>query len=152
MRTAVDDDAVAISVRDHGVGLRPGEAALVFNRFWRADPSRARTVGGTGLGLSIAIEDARLHHGWLQAWGEPGQGSCFRLTLPRTAGGELTSSPLPLAPEEDERRRSSWARPTSGCPAPPVTVRRRALGRAPHDAADAATGWPRWPLAVVCWR
>jgi two-component system sensor histidine kinase MtrB len=102
VRTAVDDEGVAVSVRDHGVGLRPGEAALVFNRFWRADPSRARTVGGTGLGLSIAIEDARLHHGWLQAWGEPGRGSCFRLTLPRTATGELTSSPLPLAPEEDE--------------------------------------------------
>ena len=102
VRIGCDDHAVAVSVRDHGVGLRPGEAALVFNRFWRADPSRARTVGGTGLGLSIALEDARLHRGWLQAWGEPGEGSCFRLTLPRTAGGELTSSPLPLAPPEDE--------------------------------------------------
>ena len=56
-------------MRDHGVGLRPGEAALVFNRFWRADPARARTTGGTGLGLAIALEDARLHGGWLQAWG-----------------------------------------------------------------------------------
>ncbi|WP_200941805.1 MtrAB system histidine kinase MtrB [Angustibacter sp. Root456] len=102
VRIGCDEHAVAVSVRDHGVGLRPGESALVFNRFWRADPSRARTVGGTGLGLSIAIEDARLHRGWLQAWGEPGEGSCFRLTLPRTAGGELTSSPLPLAPPEDE--------------------------------------------------
>jgi two-component system, OmpR family, sensor histidine kinase MtrB len=102
VRIGCDEHAVAVSVRDHGVGLRPGEAALVFNRFWRADPSRARTVGGTGLGLSIAIEDARLHRGWLQAWGEPGEGSCFRLTLPRTAGGELTSSPLPLAPPEAE--------------------------------------------------
>jgi two-component system sensor histidine kinase MtrB len=100
--TAVDEHAVAVAVRDHGVGLRPGEAALVFNRFWRADPSRARTVGGSGLGLSIAIEDARLHRGWLQAWGEPGHGSCFRLTLPRSAGGELTASPLPLAPADDE--------------------------------------------------
>ena len=69
-------------MRDHGVGLRPGEAALVFNRFWRADPARARTTGGTGLGLAIALEDARLHGGWLQAWGEPGEGSVFRLTLP----------------------------------------------------------------------
>ena len=58
----------------------------MFNRFWRADPARARTTGGTGLGLSIALEDARLHGGWLQAWGEPGDGSQFRLTLPRTAG------------------------------------------------------------------
>ena len=73
-------------MRDHGVGLKPGEATRVFNRFWRADPARARTTGGTGLGLSIAVEDARLHGGWLQAWGEPGGGSQFRLTLPRTAG------------------------------------------------------------------
>lgn len=100
--TAADEHAVAVSVRDHGVGLKPGESALVFNRFWRADPARARTLGGTGLGLAIASEDVRLHGGWLQAWGEPGQGSCFRLTLPREAGGELPCSPLPLRPEQDE--------------------------------------------------
>jgi two-component system, OmpR family, sensor histidine kinase MtrB len=93
-----DPDAVAVSVRDFGVGLRPGEASLVFNRFWRADPARARKVGGTGLGLAIAHEDARLHGGWLQAWGEAGQGSCFRLTLPRRVGAEIMSSPLALAP------------------------------------------------------
>lgn len=99
---ASDDRAVAVSVRDHGVGLKPGESALAFNRFWRGDPSRARTLGGTGLGLAIASEDARLHGGWLQAWGEPGQGSCFRLTLPRRADVELTSSPLPLGPPTDD--------------------------------------------------
>jgi two-component system sensor histidine kinase MtrB len=70
----------------------------VFSRFWRADPSRARHTGGTGLGLSIALEDVRLHGGWLQAWGEPGNGSAFRMTLPRQAGGEVRSSPLPLEP------------------------------------------------------
>jgi two-component system sensor histidine kinase MtrB len=90
--------AVAVAVRDHGVGLRPGEAALVFNRFWRADPARARTTGGTGLGLAISLEDARLHDGWLQAWGEPGEGSCFRLTLPRRAGSPIDGAPLPLQP------------------------------------------------------
>ena len=95
---ATDSAAVAISVRDFGVGLRPGEEQLVFDRFWRADPARARTSGGTGLGLAIALEDARLHDGWLEAWGEPGQGSVFRLTLPRTVGGELHGSPLPLNP------------------------------------------------------
>ena len=100
IRTGCDEHAVAVSVRDHGVGLKPGESALVFNRFWRGDPSRARTLGGTGLGLAIATEDARLHGGWLQAWGEPGRGSCFRLTLPRHPGHELTSSPLPLAPRD----------------------------------------------------
>jgi two-component system sensor histidine kinase MtrB len=93
------EDAVAILVEDHGVGLGPGEASLVFTRFWRADPARARTTGGTGLGLAISLEDARLHDGWLQAWGRPGEGSRFRLTLPAHEGHRLTSSPLPLAPE-----------------------------------------------------
>nr|MDA8322779.1 HAMP domain-containing sensor histidine kinase [Actinomycetota bacterium] len=96
---AADRDAVAVAVRDYGVGLAPGEETLVFDRFWRADPARARTTGGTGLGLSIALEDARLHGGWLEAWGEPGHGSVFRLTLPRAVGAELAGSPLPLAPD-----------------------------------------------------
>jgi two-component system sensor histidine kinase MtrB len=98
VRVGTDDHAVAVSVRDHGIGLRPGEAAMVFNRFWRADPARARTTGGTGLGLAISLEDARLHNGWLQAWGAPGEGSCFRLTLPRYSGTTLETSPLPLNP------------------------------------------------------
>jgi two-component system sensor histidine kinase MtrB len=95
-----NDDAAALAVRDHGIGLRPGEAAMVFNRFWRADPARARTTGGTGLGLSISLEDAHLHGGWLQAWGEPGGGAQFRLTLPRRAGDRIGTSPLPLVPED----------------------------------------------------
>ncbi|NUT97957.1 MAG: HAMP domain-containing histidine kinase [Saccharothrix sp.] len=95
-----DGDAVAVTVRDHGVGLRPGEADLVFNRFWRADPSRNRRTGGTGLGLSISLEDARLHGGWLEAWGERGYGAVFRLTVPCRHGHELTASPLPLEPPD----------------------------------------------------
>ncbi|MEU2430576.1 MtrAB system histidine kinase MtrB [Streptomyces sp. NPDC007861] len=101
--------AVAVAVRDYGVGLKPGEATRVFNRFWRADPARARTTGGTGLGLSIAVEDARLHGGWLQAWGEAGGGSQFRLTLPRTAGEPLRGSPIPLEPEDSRRARQRAA-------------------------------------------
>jgi len=100
VRVAADEGAVAIAVRDYGVGLRPGEASLAFNRFWRADPSRARRSGGTGLGLSISREDARLHGGWLQAWGEPRAGAQFRLTVPRVAGTVLSSSPLPLEPPD----------------------------------------------------
>jgi two-component system sensor histidine kinase MtrB len=96
-----DERCVAVLVRDHGLGLRPGEAGLVFNRFWRADSSRARRSGGTGLGLSISLEDARLHSGWLQAWGEPGRGAAFRLTLPRQVGTELEGSPLPLVPTDE---------------------------------------------------
>ena len=95
-----NDEATALAVRDYGIGLRPGEAAMVFNRFWRADPARARTTGGTGLGLSISLEDAHLHGGWLQAWGEPGGGAQFRLTLPRRAGDRVAKSPLPLVPAD----------------------------------------------------
>jgi two-component system, OmpR family, sensor histidine kinase MtrB len=97
---AADSDAVAVLVRDHGIGLHPDLHDLVFTRFWRGDPSRDRRTGGTGLGLSISLQDARLHGGWLQVWGEPGRGSAFRLTLPRSRGIELTGSPLPLGPED----------------------------------------------------
>jgi two-component system sensor histidine kinase MtrB len=95
---AANRTAAAVTVRDQGVGLSSADAQHVFDRFWRADPSRVRTVGGSGLGLSISLEDARLHGGWLQVWGQQGAGAQFRLTLPLTAGGELTSSPLPLRP------------------------------------------------------
>ncbi|MDQ3505673.1 MAG: MtrAB system histidine kinase MtrB, partial [Actinomycetota bacterium] len=90
--------AAAITVRDHGPGMTAEETSRVFDRFWRADPARSRHGGGTGLGLSISREDARLHGGWLQAWGRPGQGAQFRLTLPLVQGVELEGSPLPLEP------------------------------------------------------
>ncbi|KAA6199790.1 HAMP domain-containing histidine kinase [Streptomyces parvus] len=114
VRMGVAQGAVAVAVRDYGVGLKPGEATRVFNRFWRADPARARTTGGTGLGLSIAVEDARLHGGWLQAWGEPGGGSQFRLTLPRTADEPLRGSPIPLEPEDSRRNREGRERDETG--------------------------------------
>ena len=99
---ASNESVVAVAVRDHGLGLKPGEASLVFNRFWRADPSRRRSLGGTGLGLSISYEDARLHGGWLDAWGAPGRGANFRLVLPRDPGIEVTHGLLPLDPDEVE--------------------------------------------------
>lgn len=102
IRMGVDEDTVAVTVRDYGVGLRPGEEKLVFSRFWRSDPSRVRRSGGTGLGLAISIEDARLHQGRLEAWGEPGKGACFRLTLPLVRGHKVTTSPLPLKPVEPD--------------------------------------------------
>ncbi|MDQ2758025.1 MAG: MtrAB system histidine kinase MtrB, partial [Actinomycetota bacterium] len=119
VRVAQDADAVAVTVRDHGIGLRPGEAAMVFNRFWRADPARARTTGGTGLGLAISLEDVRLHSGWLQAWGALGEGSSFRLTLPKTSGAVLVSSPLPLGPTVVHRRSAERA-PAPSAPIAPT--------------------------------
>jgi two-component system sensor histidine kinase MtrB len=96
-----DEHAVAIAVRDYGVGMPAEAVEKVFDRFWRADPSRQRTTGGTGLGLAISLGDAVLHGGWLEAWSREGEGSCFRLTLPRVPGEHLESSPLPLPPVEE---------------------------------------------------
>lgn len=96
VEVGADEHAVAVAVRDHGVGLKPGEQNLVFTRFWRGDPSRARTTGGTGLGLAISFEDVRLHGGWLHADGRPGEGATFRMTLPRRVGAALAGSPLPM--------------------------------------------------------
>lgn len=100
IHVAADDDAVAVVVRDHGVGFLASQSQQVFNRFWRADPARVREVGGTGLGLAIALEDARLHAGWLNAWGRPRRGAQFRLTLPRKAGVVLRGSPIPVVPAD----------------------------------------------------
>ncbi|PTT67158.1 two-component sensor histidine kinase [Arthrobacter sp. HMWF013] len=97
---AANQSAVGIAVRDQGIGMTPAEAARVFDRFWRADPARARTTGGSGLGLSIAMEDTKLHNGWLQAWGKKGSGANFRLTIPLRQGEEIERSPVQLEPEE----------------------------------------------------
>lgn len=102
---AADEEAVAVTVRDRGVGFEANDSARVFDRFWRADPSRARRAGGTGLGLAISLEDARLHSGWLSAWGRPGRGAQFRLTLPRRQGTVLNSSPLPIIPVDVDPRK-----------------------------------------------
>jgi two-component system sensor histidine kinase MtrB len=83
-------------VRDHGPGLARDATERVFDRFWRGDPSRARSTGGTGLGLAIAREDARLHGGWLHATNAPDGGACFRLSLPKTPGSRLTRSALSM--------------------------------------------------------
>ena len=98
------DTAVSVAVRDHGIGLTEEQTAKVFDRFWRADPARARTTGGTGLGLSIAAEDTRLHGGWLDAWGSPGQGACFRLSLPLLQSRPLSEDdepPVELPPDPE---------------------------------------------------
>lgn len=90
---------VSLGVRDFGIGIEPAHLAKVFDRFWKADPARTRSRGGTGLGLSIALEDARLHGGTLNTWGELRKGAHFVLTLPKQNGIELQSSPIIAGPE-----------------------------------------------------
>ncbi|MEU6868103.1 MtrAB system histidine kinase MtrB [Streptomyces sp. NPDC046876] len=154
VRLASAGGAVAVAVRDYGVGLKPGEATRVFNRFWRADPARARTTGGTGLGLSIAVEDARLHGGWLQAWGEPGGGSQFRLTLPRTADEPLRGSPIPLEPEDSRGNRARAAAEAAGSGSGPKGPRAQAPVRPersaipPRSAVAGALPVPADPTAL----
>lgn len=95
-------DAVAIAVRDYGVGMDDAQLERVFDRFWRADPSRQRSTGGTGLGLAIATEDAQLHGGNIDVWSVPGEGTCFRLTLPREGGSSVENSPIDLPPVDPD--------------------------------------------------
>ena len=82
------DDRVRLAVQDTGRGIAPEELPLIFNRFYRADPSRTRSTGGSGLGLTLARSIARLHGGDLQAASQPGKGSLFTLTLPRTPASD----------------------------------------------------------------
>jgi two-component system sensor histidine kinase MtrB len=137
---AGDDEAVAITVRDHGVGLRPEEVGLVFNRFWRADPSRARHTGGTGLGLAISLEDAHLHNGWLDVWGELGKGALFRLTVPVRAGGVIVESPLALRPPDASLQEE---------PAPPGWPLDPEWGGELTPDLDPATGLPYDHLDLI---
>jgi two-component system sensor histidine kinase MtrB len=139
---AGDSAAVAVAVRDYGIGLAVGEEHLVFDRFWRADLARARTTGGTGLGLAIALEDARLHGGWLEAWGEVGRGSVFRLTLPRTVGAELAGSPLPLAPDEADGSAGSLADTDAAVALPDGVVANGAVAPGASGADGLAAGQP----------
>jgi two-component system sensor histidine kinase MtrB len=98
VKVRANETSVSISVRDYGVGLAPQHIERVFDRFWRADPSRSRIRGGTGLGLSIAREDAELHGGNIKVWGEIGSGSNFVLTLPRVNGGDIVEPALSEIP------------------------------------------------------
>ena len=100
VRIVSSEHDVAVGVRDYGIGLDENALTRVFDRFWRADPSRARTRGGTGLGLSIALEDARLHNGELEAWGGPGHGAHFVVTLPRNTWESIEQRLIPLKPED----------------------------------------------------
>ena len=93
---------VGVMVRDYGMGMTPQQAERVFDRFWRADAARTRTVGGSGLGLSIAHEDAQLHEGLLEAWGQPGKGASFRLQLPRTSDGLGSRPVMPIVAREEQ--------------------------------------------------
>ncbi len=97
---ACGPDSVAVTVTDRGVGLDPKDADRVFERFWRADPSRRRTLGGTGLGLAISREDARLHGGDLTVIAARGAGCSFTLALPRRSSPPATGPQVSTAADD----------------------------------------------------
>ena len=97
VRVAANRKAVAISVRDYGVGIDEDKVAHVFDRFWRGDLSRSRVTGGTGLGLAIAMTDALLHHGSIRVRSAVGEGTWFLVLLPRDPDqGEVADAELPV--------------------------------------------------------
>ena len=91
---AADDDpmtgpTVELRVVDHGPGVPPENAALIFDRFYRADAGRSRESGGTGLGLAIVTSIVGAHGGRLWHEATPGGGATFGVRLPLTATSQL---------------------------------------------------------------
>ena len=105
--------AVALGVRDHGIGMSTADSERVFDRFWRADPSRRRRIGGTGLGLAISLEDATLHGGALEVWSRKGEGTNFVLTLPRRSDLLDSSRPVQVRPADASADPSRGRTPAS---------------------------------------
>jgi two-component system OmpR family sensor kinase len=96
IRVLTLDDQAVLDVEDHGPGMDPEEAGKVFDRFYRADPSRTRASGGAGLGLAIVAAIVHAHHGTVAVRTGVGQGATFRVTLPLATA----EAPAPEPPEE----------------------------------------------------
>lgn len=107
VRLAANQRMVVISVRDYGVGMTSEQCSRMFDRFWRADPSRARTTGGTGLGMSIVLADTKLHHGDVAVRSRLGEGTWFLVTLPRNPDDVdcgMNNAPIRFATDGDDMR------------------------------------------------
>lgn len=84
IRVSVDESSerAMIEIVDHGEGIPPQIREKIFQRFWRADTSRARETGGSGLGLAIVSSIVAAHNGTVDAVETPGGGATFRVQLP----------------------------------------------------------------------
>lgn len=92
-----DENAVTISVIDRGRGIAPEHVSRIFDRFYRADPSRSRDSGGTGLGLAIARSIMRMHGGDVSVKSEPGKSTAFTLTIPEPTRNQVAKGAVPAA-------------------------------------------------------
>ncbi|WP_202411051.1 ATP-binding protein [Brevibacterium rongguiense] len=86
----IEDEQVAISVTDQGIGMSTADTERVFERFYRVDPARSRMTGGTGLGLSIVKHIVASHGGDVRVWSKLGQGSTFTIVLPLAGPADTT--------------------------------------------------------------
>jgi signal transduction histidine kinase len=91
VRVLAPDGEAVLEVADEGPGLEAEDAARVFERFYRADPSRARDRGGTGLGLAVVAALVEAHGGRVELETSPGAGATFRVRLPLAATPEPQS-------------------------------------------------------------
>ncbi|MCF0135450.1 MAG: hypothetical protein HUJ69_03405 [Lachnospiraceae bacterium] len=79
---ALSEGAVCLWIRDEGIGISPEDQQRIFNRFYRVDKARSRSMGGTGLGLAIAKQTTELYGGRIWVESTPGEGSTFYLLFP----------------------------------------------------------------------
>jgi PAS domain S-box-containing protein len=86
VRTAASDEALTIAVADSGVGISAEDLPLIFDKFEQVGKARDSRAKGTGLGLTISKRLVDLHGGRLSVESQPGEGSCFTVTLPRAKG------------------------------------------------------------------
>lgn len=98
----VPDRIAAVEIIDHGEGVPPEIRDKIFQRFWRADTSRARATGGSGLGLAIVTAIMRAHDGSVAVFETPGGGATFRLRFPLLVAGDVDGDPSTAATESSE--------------------------------------------------
>ena len=103
------DGIVEIAVTDRGIGIAEGDQDRVFERFYRADPARARRTGGSGLGLSIVKHAVQRHGGEVRLWSRPGRGSTFTIRLPEIA--PPVQEPAPKRGRKKKRTPAEASRP-----------------------------------------
>jgi two-component system sensor histidine kinase SenX3 len=119
------DGVVEIAITDRGIGIAEGDQDRVFERFYRADPARARRTGGTGLGLSIVKHAVQRHGGEVRLWSRPGRGSTFTIRLPETAA----------PPDQSAGKRPRKKKKKPGATAPPAR-KKQSSSRMPSTNGD----------------
>lgn len=97
---SVVDGVAEIAVTDSGIGISPEDQKRVFERFYRADPSRSRETGGTGLGLSIVKHVAKIHRGEVKVFSQLGIGSTFTLRIPLAKDSDPATGTIPVISKE----------------------------------------------------